>query len=66
MQTTLPLAVTDYLAGHNVMTLATQGSEGPWAAALWSSAMPSGLTLLIGQRSSWMRTLSCPNETELA
>lgn len=25
----------DYLHGHHVMTLATQGSEGPWAAAVF-------------------------------
>lgn len=25
----------DYLAGHRVMTLATYGSEGPWAAAVF-------------------------------
>ena len=25
----------DYLAGHNVMTLATHGPEGPWAAAVF-------------------------------
>lgn len=24
-----------YLAGHHVMTLATQGAEGPWAAAVF-------------------------------
>lgn len=24
-----------YLAGHNVLTLATQGDEGPWAAAVY-------------------------------
>jgi len=24
-----------WLAGHNVLTLATQGSEGPWAAAVY-------------------------------
>ena len=31
----LPPAVAEYLAGHHVMTLATQGSDGPWAAALF-------------------------------
>lgn len=24
-----------YLAGHNVLTLATQGADGPWAAAVY-------------------------------
>lgn len=31
----LPQSVADYLSGHNVMTLATQGTEGPWAAAVF-------------------------------
>ena len=31
----LPAAVAEYLAGHHVMTLATQGGDGPWAAALF-------------------------------
>ena len=35
MQVILPQAVADYLAGHHVMTLATQGAEGPWAAAVF-------------------------------
>ena len=35
MQLILPQAVAEYLAGHNVMTLATQGADGPWAAAVF-------------------------------
>lgn len=35
MQTVLPQPVADYLAGHHVMTLATQGPDGPWAAAVF-------------------------------
>ena len=35
MQAILPQPVADYLAGHHVMTLATQGAEGPWAAAVF-------------------------------
>jgi uncharacterized protein YhbP (UPF0306 family) len=31
----LPQPVADYLSGHHVMTLATQGSDGPWAAAVF-------------------------------
>ena len=27
--------VLDYLRGHSVMTLATQGEDGPWAAAVF-------------------------------
>jgi hypothetical protein len=32
---TLPQLVIDYLAGHNVMTLATYGKDGPWASAVF-------------------------------
>lgn len=35
MALNLPPQVADWLARHHVMTLATQGSEGPWAAALF-------------------------------
>ena len=31
----LPAAVAEYLARHHVMTLATQGGDGPWAAAVF-------------------------------
>jgi hypothetical protein len=30
-----PPEVASYLASHNVMTLATHGDEGPWAAAVF-------------------------------
>lgn len=35
MPVKLPQPVADYLAGHHVMTLATQGEAGPWAAAVF-------------------------------
>lgn len=35
MSTRLPQAAADYLAGHHVMTLATHGADGPWAAAVF-------------------------------
>lgn len=35
MALSLPPDVADYLAHQHVMTLATQGNEGPWAAALF-------------------------------
>lgn len=35
MPAILPQPVADYLTGHHVMTLATQGAEGPWAAAVF-------------------------------
>jgi uncharacterized protein YhbP (UPF0306 family) len=31
----LPPQVDEFIAGHHVMTLATQGVDGPWAAALF-------------------------------
>ena len=35
MPQVLPQPVAAYLAGHHVMTLATCGAEGPWAAAVF-------------------------------
>ena len=35
MALNLPAAAADYLAQHHVMTLATQGGDGPWAAAVF-------------------------------
>jgi uncharacterized protein len=40
----LPQPVADYLSGHHVMTLATQGAEGPWAAAVFY--VPDGASLV--------------------
>lgn len=35
MQMNVPPSVAEYLAGHHVMTLSTQGAGGPWAAAVF-------------------------------
>ncbi|MDE2613176.1 MAG: pyridoxamine 5'-phosphate oxidase family protein [Burkholderiales bacterium] len=35
MTLALPPPVRDYLAAQHVMTLATQGADGPWAAAVF-------------------------------
>jgi hypothetical protein len=35
MRLLLPQPVAGYLSSHHVMTLATQGSDGPWAAAVF-------------------------------
>ncbi len=35
MRLSLPPLVLEFLAGHSVMTLATQGPEGPWGAAVF-------------------------------
>ena len=44
MSLVLPQPVADYLSGHHVMTLATQGSDGPWAAAVFY--VDDGLSLV--------------------
>jgi uncharacterized protein len=35
MKVTAGVRALEYLAGHGVMTLATHGDEGPWAAAVF-------------------------------
>lgn len=46
MPSGLPQQVADYLAGHHVMTLATQGAEGPWAAAVFYASDGASLIFL--------------------
>ena len=46
MDVKLPPQVADYLAGHNVMTLATQGPDGPWAAAVFYAVDGDSLIFL--------------------
>lgn len=46
MPKVLPGAVADYLAGHHVMTLATYGAEGPWAAAVFYASEGASLIFL--------------------
>lgn len=46
MQVILPQPVADYLAGHHVMTLATQGQSGPWAAAVFYASDGCSLIFL--------------------
>jgi uncharacterized protein YhbP (UPF0306 family) len=43
--------VLDYLANHHVMTLATHGSRGPWAAAVFYVNDGFKLTFLSSSRS---------------
>jgi uncharacterized protein len=47
----LPPPVREFLAGHHVMTLATQGADGPWAAAVFYVEDDSGLLFLSSPRS---------------
>lgn len=46
MRASLPPATADYLAAHHVMTLATQGSDGPWAAAVFYASIGNSLIFL--------------------
>ena len=46
MQVILPQPVADYLGGHHVMTLATQGAQGPWAAAVFYASDGCSLIFL--------------------
>lgn len=46
MRPGLPPAVADYLAAHHVMTLATQGAQGPWAAAVFYACDGASLIFL--------------------
>ena len=46
MSVILPQPVVDYLAAHYVMTLATQGSQGPWAAAVFYASDGESLIFL--------------------
>lgn len=42
----LPPEVSDWLAQHHVMTLATQGADGPWAAAVFYAVQGDDLLFL--------------------
>ena len=46
MHSGLPQQVADYLTGHHVMTLATQGAQGPWAAAVFYASDGASLIFL--------------------
>ncbi|HXW65153.1 MAG TPA: pyridoxamine 5'-phosphate oxidase family protein [Burkholderiaceae bacterium] len=46
MASNLRQSVADYLAGHHVMTLATQGTDGPWAAAVFYASDGNRLLFL--------------------
>jgi len=46
MALALPPPVRDYLAAQHVMTLATQGADGPWAAAVFYAQMDDDLVFV--------------------
>ena len=56
MPVILPQPVADYLAAHHVMTLATHGAEGPWAAAVFYASDGCSLIFL-----SSPKTRHCQN-----
>ncbi|MDP2821362.1 MAG: pyridoxamine 5'-phosphate oxidase family protein [Sulfuritalea sp.] len=58
MPMVLPQPVADYLAGHHVMTLATSGAEGPWAAAVFYASEGSSLIFLSSPNTRHCRNLA--------
>ncbi|MCE9569331.1 MAG: pyridoxamine 5'-phosphate oxidase family protein [Rhodocyclales bacterium] len=54
----LPPVAAGYLAGHHVMTLATQGVEGPWAAAVFYAGDGASLIFLSSATSRHCRNLA--------
>jgi uncharacterized protein YhbP (UPF0306 family) len=58
MPQTLPPAVAQYLQRHHVMTLATQGPDGPWAAAVFYAAEGVELLFLSSPSSRHCRHLA--------
>ncbi|MDP2811969.1 MAG: pyridoxamine 5'-phosphate oxidase family protein [Rhodocyclaceae bacterium] len=58
MPVILPQPVADYLAAHHVMTLATQGAEGPWAAAVFYAGDGCSLIFLSSPNSRHCRNLA--------
>lgn len=58
MPPVLPPAVAGYLTGHHVMTLATQGVDGPWAAAVFYAGDGAALIFLSSPSSRHCRNLA--------
>ncbi len=54
----LPATAADYLDRHHVMTLATSGLEGPWAAAVFYASAGHDLYFLSSPRSRHCRNLA--------
>lgn len=55
---TLRATVEEFLAAHAVMTLATQGPEGPWAAPVYFAGALDGLYFLSSPRTRHGRNLA--------
>ncbi len=58
MQGALRQQVADYLAAHHVMTLATQGPDGPWASAVFYAHEGSSLIFLSAPATRHCRNLA--------
>lgn len=58
MPMVLPQPAADYLSAHHVMTLATHGAEGPWAAAVFYASDGSSLIFLSSPNSRHCRNLA--------
>lgn len=58
MPMVLPPSVVDYLATHHVMTLATHGAEGPWAAAVFYAGDGGSLIFLSSPTTRHCRNLA--------
>lgn len=58
MAAELPASVADYLAHHRVMTLATCGADGPWAAAVFYANAGASLYFISSPSSRHGRNLA--------
>ena len=58
MQARLPPQVARYLAEHHVVTLATGGADGPWAAAVFYACDGASLIFLSAPGSRHCRNLA--------
>lgn len=54
----LPQQAAAYLTGHHVMTLATQGADGPWASALFYASDGASLIFLSSPNTRHCRNLA--------
>lgn len=58
MAANLPQEVADYLTQHTVMTLATVGADGPWAAAVFYAHEDTSLYFLSAPATRHARNLT--------
>lgn len=58
LPTELPSQVVAYLGGHHVMTLATQGPDGPWACAVFYASDGASLIFLSAPDTRHCRNLA--------